>query len=524
MKDKKPKLTDQQKLQKAEDLGHSRPLYAWRVSEHPEVKDVIASLFAEMEQQGLVSKRYRDKLRSNFTTIVLDLYVAYLSDPKLYVSYSRHKNDYGKGSRNRAIFLSYVHVIKSVDFLISNQYAEGIKGQNYKDPRLKYKNRIARMRATEKLINLFRKKKAVPRMIKRDQNEPLLVLRDINKEPVDFVETEETKSMTENLKVINKTLEGSAVLLYVTDAELVKLNERMKKDRDPSKKGPVDFTNRRLRRIFNNSRWDHGGRFFGGWWQNVPREYRKYIRLDDKHVVECDYSGLHINMLYAMEKLPMPEGDVYYLDGYSNDKTFRKFVKQLLLVMVNAESRNKARSAIHSAVHRDKELELPPEIPSTKEEYLFPVMDAFASKHQTISHYFCSGKGIDLQNLDSKIAEKVLLHFAKFYAVLPLHDSFIVHHGLEESLLNTMQQAFFDVMGCDSKIEVKYNSLEIWQKGRIPLPMPKDMEELRKRQPRLKEVLAERVPYSVYHQLLDEHWNSMSPQKPEDEQEPVPPW
>ena len=98
------------------------------------------------------------------------------------------------------------------------------------------------------------------------------------------------------------------------------------------------------------------GRFFGGWWQNIPREYRKYIRLDDKHVVECDYSGLHINMLYAMEKLPMPKGDVYHLKGYSNDETFRRFVKQLLLIMVNADSRETVRKAIHSAVHRDKEL------------------------------------------------------------------------------------------------------------------------------------------------------------------------
>ena len=90
-----------------------------------------------MEEQGLVSKRYGDQLRSNLTTIVLDLYVAYLSDPKLYISYSRNRNDYGKGSRNKAIFLSYVHVIKSIDFLISNQYVENIPG--FRDPQNSYR-------------------------------------------------------------------------------------------------------------------------------------------------------------------------------------------------------------------------------------------------------------------------------------------------------------------------------------------------------------------------------------------------
>jgi hypothetical protein len=168
MMTKKPALTDPQKLQKAEELSNSRPLDVWRVSEHPETKDVIATLFAEMEEQGLVSKRYSDQLRSNLTAIVLDLYVASLSDPKLYVAYSRNSNDYGQGSRNKAIFLSYVHVIKSIDFLISNQYAEAIPG--FRDPQNPYRSKLSRMKATEKLIDLFKKKKVVPGMMKRDKD------------------------------------------------------------------------------------------------------------------------------------------------------------------------------------------------------------------------------------------------------------------------------------------------------------------------------------------------------------------
>jgi hypothetical protein len=525
---KKPTLTDEELQQKAEELGHSRPLYPWRVGEHPEVKDVIAALFVEMEEQGLVSKRYGDQLRSNLTPIVLDLYVAYLSDPKLYVAYSRHKNDYGKGSRNEATILSYSHVVNSIDFLISNQYAEGTKGQNYQDEKLKYKNRLARMRATEKLIHLFKEKKVVPRMMKRDKDEPLLILRDKKKKQIDYVETEETRQMTENLKVINKALEKWAVLLYVTDAELEKLNERMKKNPDPGKRGPIDFTNKRLRRIFNNSRWDHGGRFFGGWWQNIPREYRKYIRLDDKHVVECDYSGLHINMLYAMEKLPMPKGDVYHLKGYSNDETFRKFVKQMLLIMVNSKMSKKghrwetARKAIQSAVSLTKELELPSEIPSTKGQDIFPVMDAFERKHEKIQRYLCTGIGIDLQNLDSKMAEKVMLTFSKGqgmqYAILPLHDSFVIHHGWESFLKKTMQKAFREVFGCTPKVDLKYHSLAEWTREHPPDPNQRHYHV------DFKKVAAEKVPYSVYHQLLNEHWKSKNPQKPEGEQETVTPW
>ena len=88
------------------------------------------------------------------------------------------------------------------------------------------------------------------------------------------------------------------------------------------------------------------------------RRFGKYIRLNDKDIVELDYSGLHINMLYAIEKLPMPEGDVYKLDGYSNDDTFREFVKKLLQAMINAPNREKARRGLHEDVHWKKEIDL----------------------------------------------------------------------------------------------------------------------------------------------------------------------
>jgi len=51
--------------------------------------------------------------------------------------------------------------------------------------------------------------------------------------------------------------------------------------------------------------------------------------------------------------------------------------------------------------------------------------------------------GLRLQRFDSDIAEKVLLHFAKSgIAILPLHDSFLMHNGYEASLKPIMRFAF----------------------------------------------------------------------------------
>lgn len=303
------------------------------------------------------------------------------------------------------------------------------------------------MRATSKLMTIVRDEhKATLPMVRHNPEEQVIILRDADKNDIEYEDTPQIEKMRENLQLINTNLVKHAILLYVTDEELEQLQKRLEHK--------INFADKRVRRIFNNESWDQGGRFYGGWWQNVPREYRKLIRINDKDVVECDYSGLHINMLYAMSGLPMPEGDVYHIPGYSNSPNFRDFVKRLLLVTVNSDNRNIARNALHSEVHFDKTLSLPTEIPSTSVEHLFPLMDAFEAKHEPIKHYFCTGVGIDLQNKDSMMAEQVLLQFSKWnYAILPMHDSFIIHHGLEQSLRDAMNKAFKDLFGVDCKIE-----------------------------------------------------------------------
>jgi len=451
------KLSDEERIRKAKAYGNSRPLDVWRVSDYPEVKSLIKHIFSEMEAEGLTNTRYEKKLKNHIRCIILDLFVAYMAAEEMYIAYSRNPNNYKQGSRYAALFLGYRNVIKVVDFLIAKGYVENVRGVNVRDGsgRRSYQSR---MRGTYKLIGLIKDNKVTLPMIKHDENEPLIILRDENGDNIEYEDTIETTLMKKRLKIINRNLEKHAILLYIWDEDLKLLNEKLAGD---SKRKPIDFTKKRLRRIFNNSSFQQGGRFYGVWWQEVLRECRKYIRINGKHVVECDYSGLHINMLYAKDKLPMPEGDVYYLEGYSNDEIFRNFVKRMLLIMVNAGSRELVRQALHEAVHKKKNLELPKEINTTRGEDLFPLMDVFEQKHDKIKHYFCTGIGIDLQYLDSQIAEKVMLQFTKGtgYAILPLHDSFIIHHGCEEALNISMRKAFYDVFGVECEVDLKYNSM-----------------------------------------------------------------
>jgi|TARA_B110000259_G_C13916835_1_gene363225 uncharacterized phage-associated protein len=58
--------------------------------------------------------------------------------------------------------------------------------------------------------------------------------------------------------------------------------------------------------------------------------------------------------------------------------------------------------------------------------------------------------------LDSDIAEKVLVHFAKQgVAILPLHDSFLMHNGYETWLEPIMKSAFEEIVGASPIIDSK---------------------------------------------------------------------
>ncbi len=493
MRKKEKRLTKKQRVEKAKKLSYSRNIYARRGGDYPEVKECLGFFLDEIKKDYRVIKRHEGKYRKAIRVFILDLFVANQLAPEMYLTYSRSKDDFSRKARYGKMYLSYDVTMKVKDYLIKHEYIE----HHHAQPLPPFR-KLPRIRATEKLIQILVKNYKIEiGMYIWDWNDslPTVILRNDEKEDIPYEDTEVTLQMKANHRIINRNLEKHAVLLYITDKEYRELFVRMQKS---SSRAAADFTRKFVRRIFNNSSWEKGGRFYGGWWQNIPREYRHFIRLNEKDVVECDYSGLHVNMLYAKEGLPMPEGDVYSdIPGYANSDDFRAFVKQLLLILVNSDNRERAREAIQETVYRKKRLKLPKEqVPSTEGKHIFPLIDAFAEKHKPISKYFCTGEGIDLQYLDSQMAEQVLLHFSKMeYTILPMHDSFIIHHGLEQELKDAMNTAFKAMFHVDIRVDLKYNSIKERSKqsgNTEPYICDDDLSEL----------LEQEKKYSIYHKLL----------------------
>lgn len=403
------------------EFDNSRPLDVHRWSEFPEVKAAVNHLADELRES--TSKKLTAKQKRHLRVVVLDLYSAYLIDPTRYVAYSRNRNNYNPPSRYDKLFIRYDPLIQVIDSLSSLGYLEGKMG--FRDIETGV-SKQTRMRATMKLIDLIQNRhKVTPPMIQRAEGEEVIILRDHKKKKIDYEDTPETNRMRDNLKRYNEFLSKASISLAFRPEDMPR----------------VDWTADRLHRVFNNGTFEEGGRFYGGWWQHgIPRELRGRILINGMPTVEIDYSGFHIRLLYTLKNLEF-EGDPYQ---FLPDKSFRGLLKQCILVSINTKGRKRSLLAIRKSIKKEHP-ELIPDLEMVDKQpgKLGKLLDEFLDHHKPISEYIYSGMGIKLQELDSRIAEWVMMDMtAKGILVLPVHDSFICEYYYEKELNQSMRDAF----------------------------------------------------------------------------------
>jgi len=266
------------------------------------------------------------------------------------------------------------------------------------------------------------------------------------KRSVSITETSETLRMRENLGIINNALSRHWYDLEIPDDELSALQKRLADN--PQNERIIRMDQRFLHRVFNDPDLQTGGRFYGGWWQNIPREYRQHLAVNGKRMVELDYSNQHPSILYAQASVVRPA------DCYSG------VIKPPLIQdrVATKDLRDMVKAAFNAMLNSPKPLRQAPSgvKPSKFGLKWAELSNAIIAFHEPIAHHFYTGVGLRLQRLDSDIAEKVLVHFAlQGVAILPLHDSFLMHNGYETSLEPVMRSAFEEIVGTSPKIDRK---------------------------------------------------------------------
>lgn len=429
-----------------------------------------------------------EKLNEAVNILLANLLSAYRVSPQCFVRISRSPNSYAsKGNRYQDRSISFDCLMTVIDYMADGNSPLVAFVNGFKDERpirdefgRKKKRRgngkLSRIKATGDLLAIVVKhlesrirggivdpvsfsdlppittRISIPgEMIVSSATSDVIELRaakekrDAPPERMKYKDDDETKRMRSNVIRWNAFAERHWLDLFLPDEQLEHLYqdhalEKPADDRFFFKKKDrsqfVELNRVRLSRIFNNGSFDEGGRFYGGWWQDVPKEYRKYITINGSPTNEVDYVTIHPAMLYAQEGLPLTE-DSYSIPGL--EKYRDNFVKPAFNALINA---------------KNKKIRPPEELP---EGWTWPdVQAAIIEKHELLKDHFYSGIGLQLQRKDADIAEDVMMRMMDFgHLVLPIHDSFLVVDSETETLKKTMTAVYRKHMNAEIQLKVK---------------------------------------------------------------------
>jgi hypothetical protein len=348
---------------------------------------------------------------------------------------------------------SHTAVSRVLDALESLGWIEREKGFKNKSG----ENIPTRLRAVGDLLKDFEHTKYVWRKM-GSKHQDIIILKDFDpktksKFQRQFKDNNDIRRWRKNLQTYNSFITQNAICLSIDRHHLEEgLIAKMANDQyqldwvfgDNKKKPRIfNYLHVQLRRIFSRGSFQKGGRFYGGWWQFIPSEYRRYITINGLPTIEVDYSELHPRMVYRDAHLPLPEGDLYDLglryDGkqYEKDiepyKSKRKVIKTYINAMINDDRGNfKLNSRqIKTIGMNTAQLEA-----------------LVIKKHPIIKEIKGKGFGLRYQFTDSQIAEIVMTKLmSQGILCLPVHDSFICQeHHLSELEL-AMREAYEAVLG-----------------------------------------------------------------------------
>lgn len=239
----------------------------------------------------------RSKYRKTMCLVLVNLYHAYVIDDRLPVAISLGRGEFFKGRTMAKLYLNYDIFTETIDFLRDNQYIYQYPGFFDEDKEKKFRTRI---KSTPKLNKLLKRYFQEGRFY---YIKPAIELRDKNKNSV-LIKPNQMHSLMRPVNRLNKFINRHSITL---DMPLDKLKEYH----------IIPDMYCGYQRVFNNESFCQGGRFYGHWSQQIPKECRSHIKIDDQNTVEVDFSAYHLHMIYFMEPgYQLPSG---LSERYSGD-------------------------------------------------------------------------------------------------------------------------------------------------------------------------------------------------------------
>jgi hypothetical protein len=407
-----------------------RPLNGFRIAKTQRAIDVVRDVRGQV--QAYEMHRIRERVRRTndqlaferqVEALVCDLAHRELSAPGAWLAVSFSKQTLGRKDRYRPeVFRKTLPDIIQHMASPEMEFVEIVKGfQHFSDP---LQNRQTVIRAGRRLEDRIKDHQLSLEDFSLDDVQELIILKDTKEDRWDsgkwlqYEDTEQTIADREELQRINDWLIQSDIEYMPTyDSNRV-----------------VDTTDRRLRRYFNNSSFEQGGRLFGGFWQPMSKAQRKGIVIDGMETVTLDYGQMVARILYGIAGVTPDFDDAYSIPGLEG---YRAGVKQVLSAMLFTDKSQKRKP--------QGTAKLLPEHLSYAE-----LADKIKQFHLPVAEFLHTGIGLYLLYQESRILLTVLSKLMKHSIVaLPIHDAVLVADADEDLVRSVMLDVFKSHTGID---------------------------------------------------------------------------
>lgn len=351
-------------------------------------------------------------------------------DPAKWISYSRAHDFYATRRR----YIGEHPSRRSVVAAVKDLEAAGLIEHDRARPGLTGKQ--SRFRATPALMI-----RPAPH-IRYERARTLLIMKDDGGRMIDYADSAQSLPMARSVAAINEGIARARIEL-IPGRHIEQISPEAFAVANPKRPGRapsiVNTTARDLYRVFNDGTFWHGGRFYGGFWQGIPKAVRRQYRhgtkepipnesllIDGEPTIELDFATLHPRLLYAQIGADSDE-TAYQLDY--EPRGGRDAIKAAFNIAVNANTTRKAQYATARTILKITTGADDPEITPAALGEARKLIAAIRARHPELDRrgVFLTGEGVRLQRIDSDLCARVLSDLlAQGIVALPIHDSFLV--------------------------------------------------------------------------------------------------